>query len=532
MTMRRSLWIVVAIVAVYGALCARAVDYDYAWDDVAEIARSPALDGSFADGIRATQVERIDPTLAHTAGISLAYDSYRPVLFATYWLEARAWGRRPGPMHVDNLLAGAIAIALAYLLARRLVGETLGLVATAIFALHPLHVEAVVYISGRGDLLAGLFALATTLLALRARDSKRRRIAWTAAAGVAFAISLLAKESCVGLPLVLVPIGWATGARRRDAWIPLVLAVVAALVMALRASVIATSSNLAFADAIVRLPAVGLIYLRSAILPFDLSTERPFDPSLVIAGWIVVAAVFAGLAYAVVRRGCPRVLPAGIAGLAWWAVLIAPTAVVVSSTAVVSDRYMYVPLFGLAIAAGAAVAAVVRARPSLRPVAIVVGIVWGGVLLLVTWRQVPVWSNDITLDENAIAMVPDSGAAHWRLGSIQAQASRWDDAAVELAKAVELDPTNYHALDNLGVVYLRVGRVADAEQVLSRAVGASPPRSSYRPLFNLGTAQLLLGKQNIGCESIRRAVTARPGYAPAEQALHASCAPTPMHPAP
>ena len=75
--MRRQRWILVAIVAGYGLLCGRAVGYDFVWDDVPEIARAEALDGPLLDALRMTQVDRIDPVLAHTPGVVLAYDSYR-----------------------------------------------------------------------------------------------------------------------------------------------------------------------------------------------------------------------------------------------------------------------------------------------------------------------------------------------------------------------------------------------------------------------------------------------------------------------
>ena len=192
---RTQRWILVAVVAAYGALYARAVDHDFVWDDVAEIANARSFDGPLLDGLRMTQVERIDPALAHTEGVVLAYDSYRPVLFASYWIEIHAWGRRPGPMHATNLAVGAIGILLAHALARRLLSAGAALAATAIFALHPMHVEAIAYISGRGDLFAGVLALAATLLALRA-GSVARGVGRVAAAARPRSRSRCSPESC------------------------------------------------------------------------------------------------------------------------------------------------------------------------------------------------------------------------------------------------------------------------------------------------------------------------------------------------
>jgi hypothetical protein len=376
-----------------------------------------------------------------------------------------------------------------------------------------------------------VLALATALLALRARDAARlaSQIAWAGAAALAFAASLLSKESCIGLPVAVIAIGWTTGARARQLWIPLALTAVAAIVMTVRASVIATSSHLAIADAVIRIPGITLLYLRSTVLPFDLSTERPLDSSLLVVGWIVIGVVVVAGAYTIVRRGSSRALPAELSGLVWSVVLIAPTSVAIFTTGVASDRYMYAPLFGFAVVLVCTAARLVRRFPSMRRVAIGVGIAWALVTTYVTWRQVSVWSDDLALDEHAIAMVPDSGAAHWRLGSIYAQVGRWDDARGELETSVALDPKNFHALDNLGVVDLRLGRPADAERVLVQAIEASPRRLSFRPQLNLGLAQLALGKSEEGCAAIRRALLVRPGYEAAVQAIQRSCSPTARH---
>lgn len=525
MTSRRRIAIVAVIVAAYVVLCVRAVGYPYVWDDVPEIARSTSLDGAFSDGIRATQAERIDPTLAHTEGVVLAYDSYRPLLFTSYWLEVQAAGKSPALMHLDNLLVGALAILLAFGVARRLVGDTAALVVTAVFALHPLHVEAVVYVSGRGDLFAGTLALAAALASVIAMaDARRRRhLAWTAIAAIAFALSLAAKEAYIALPVAVAALGWSTGAWRRGLAVGGALVAAAALMMLLRSSVIATTSGFSVSEAIANIPGVAMTYLRSTILPFDLSTDRPFDATLTAPGWIAIGIAVLGLAATVVRRGWPARLPAWLAGLVWWGVLIAPSAIVIGTTGVASDRYMYVPLFGLAVALVAGAERGIAKLVSLRLPLLALAAVWGAMLAAVTWIQVATWESELALHSAAAAMVPDSGPVHWRLGSTLAMMSRWEEASVELARSVELDPTNFHALDNLGVAYLQLARYRDAQNVLERGVRETPRLLSFRPWFNLGIAQRALGDDAGACSSFRQSLTVRSTYTPAREALRSGC---------
>src|SRR5262245_23580499 len=106
------------ILVAYLALFGRSVTYGFVWDDVHEIEHAPIFDAPLVDGLTATQTERTDPTLTELSSIQLAYDSYRPALFATYWFEIRMWGRSAGPMHGTNLVLGALAIIGVFFLAR------------------------------------------------------------------------------------------------------------------------------------------------------------------------------------------------------------------------------------------------------------------------------------------------------------------------------------------------------------------------------------------------------------------------------
>ncbi len=511
------------VIACYAGIFGRAVSYAYVWDDVPEIARSALFDEPLAVALRATQSERIDPFLSHLSGIELAYDSYRPLTVASHWVEIRLWGRDPLPMHLDNLLLGAITIVLAFALARRWLGSTaLALVPTALFALHPAHVESIAYISGRGDLLAGLFTLAAALLALRAGEAARNAVMYTAAACLAFALSLLSKEVCIGLPVAVAALLWTKQTLRKRWWIPAAMLGVAIGYLVVRAAVVSTTSSLAVGDTLARLPGVWLQCVRVIVFPFDLSTERPYDGAYVAVGWaLVLVGVIAALIY-VVRRGVPGTLPAWASGLAWFVVLVSPAALVIFSTKVVSDRYVFVPLLGLAIALTELVGWAIRRLPGLRWPLVGLSALLGLLVIVVAVRQVPVWRDDESLDRNAVEMTPDSSAAHYRLGNVMTASGRWSEALDQFQLAAALDPRNFHALDNLGVCLMRTQRFAEAEDVLVRAVAASPP-AQYRTSFNLGVARLALGKHAEGCADLRRALAINPRYEVAVAELQRSC---------
>jgi tetratricopeptide (TPR) repeat protein len=475
-----------AVIAAYLCLVGRALTYEFVWDDVGEIANAPLFDEPLLVGLRATQTERTDPTVTQLAGATLLYDSWRPLLFATYWAEIHTFGRTPGPMHATNIVLGMLAILLAFALARQWLPASWAIVVAAVVGLHPVQIEAVAYISGRGDLLASVLVLAAALAAVRGRP---------VLAAVAFAGSLLAKEACIGLPIVALV--WAR--RDRTRW-PTVgaLAGVAIAYLVVRRVIVTATAGTALADAIIQLPAVWLEYVRIALAPFDLSIERAHDARYVWPGLVAIALV---------------AWRARHLGLVWFAVLLAPAATAIASSHVAADRYLHAPMFGLAMAAVAGVRAL---TPAVRRIVLGVAAVWAALLLVVGWRQVPVWHDNAALYAHALAMAPDSSDAHFKLAYLAARRDDWATAIPLLRRAIELDPSNPRALDNLGVGLLRTGHPAEAEIMLARAVAADP--AAFRAWSNLGLARLQLGKRAEGCAAIERALQINPRYAPALQA--------------
>ncbi len=528
MSRARELAVLALIVGAFVVSLGRTTAHGYVWDDVPEIERNPVFDRPLVEVLTLTQVERAEPTLADLPGLQFDYDSYRPLVSASYWLDLRLWGRAPGPLHRTSVILGALAIVVAYGVARRWLGGALALVPTALFALHPAQIETVAYLSARGDLLAGLCALLATYAALRALDApaRARAIGWTAAAALAFVASLLSKEAYLALPLAIGAVALARPDSHRRGWIALALVAVALGYLPIRAAMVTTSSGPAYGAAVIGLPAVLLEYVRIVLLPFDLSIERAPRDGYLAVGWALVGVVVvaAGLR-ARSRQPVAAWARTALAGLAWWIALIGPAAIAVRTTEVVADRYLYAPLFGLGIAAAAAGAQLAAARPRLRiPLVIVAGL-WATLLAVVAWRQVPAWHDASTLYRHAAEMAPDSSRAQYRVAFLEIQAGRWDRAVPRLERAVALDPRNVEALNNLGVHYLRTSRPAEAAAALGQAVAVNPAR--FRSWLNLGLAQLAQGDQASGCASIARALALNPGYAAAQAEQQRRCAAPP-----
>lgn len=504
-----------AILLAYLLLLGRALSYDFVWDDVHEIENNRTFDQPLSEGLGKTQTARTDPALVELSMVELAYDSYRPLLFASLWLDFQLWGRDPVALHAVNVLLGAIAIVLAYAIGRRWLGGTLALVPTALFALHPVQIEAIAYVSGRGDVLAGVFALLALLASLRAVDAstRGRALAWSALGSVSFAASLLSKESYIGLPLVIAAVLVVSGRFRTRWWIAVAFVIAAMAYLVLRAQLVTSTGNQTLRAGIYGLPGVWIEYLRIVALPFDLSTERLRDSRYVVPGVVLALASICLAGYCARRGACSTSVKNIYIGVVWMAVLVAPAAVPIVSTNVVADRYFYLPLLGLGVAVTAGAVLAIAWRPRLRRLLAILGALALVLWLFVGWRQVPVWRDNSSLYLNAVAMTPGSSMAHYRVGYLHAQHGQWDEATNRFLHAVALNPRNVVALNNLGVAFLRTGQPANAVAPLDAAIKVNP--AHFRAWLNLGIALWSVGERVRGCESIDRALTIHPGYATA-----------------
>ncbi len=329
---------------------------------------------------------------------------YRPLTVASYaidWLVARAaW------FHAVNLLWHAGTSVAVAALARRWAGDNAALAAGLVFAVHPVHVEAVANIAGRAELMAALFAVLAVYAAL-ARD----RIGWSALAG---ALALLCKENGAVVP-ALIAWGWIVGlarpSRRRVtlyavSWIGVgvLYAIVRESVLRPYAGVFNVAAQFVGASTLqIRLTAVSAFadFARLLVFPLHLRVDySPAERTLVATplDWRFVLGVLCLLAWAALlvlawRRG--RRVEAF--GLGWIGVALLPVANLLYPAGVlVAERTLYLPSVGLALAAGAALGTWVERGAAPRRLAWVLGlvVVTGGVR---TALRVPVWRDQLTV---------------------------------------------------------------------------------------------------------------------------------------
>ncbi len=385
--------------------------------------------------------------------------NWHPLTWLAHMADAELYGLNPAGHHFSSLLLHAANAILLFFFLRRATGSRLAaLAAAALWTVHPLRAESVVWISERKDVLAAFFGLLALLAYVR--PAGRGRMVWTAAA---FAASLLAKPAWVTLPCLLLLLdAWPLGRwPRTPAWkLVLEKAPLGLLAAGSCAMTLAAQSAGGAVKSFAALPAGARLanaatatvqYLRALVWPTDLAVYYPFPAGgaswVAVAGAAVLLAALTALAAAGARRA-----PWGLVGWLWFLGALVPMIGLVQVGGQAwADRYSYLPHIGLALALAGGAAAWSRQNPSPRRqrlavlVAGALTLVWTGLSRL----QTVVWHDTETLFRHALAATPDNWLIHFNLANRYQLDGRRAEACAEYRAALAIAPNYAPAMNNL-----------------------------------------------------------------------------------
>lgn len=432
----------------------------------------------------------------------LLADSYRPLRTITYAIDYAVWGLNPLGFRLTNIAIHAANTVLAFFLARKLTDGALlpSLVAALVFAVHPVQVESVAYISGRRDVLFALFYIAAFFAYTRFRDAEttKARLGWLAATGAGFLLGLMSKEMAASLPIACLlwdvyratePEGSSVRAvvarLVREGAIIYGAAVVALGLFAwytifVRGATTRIGSGIEFwggspLNNLLTVPLTYAHYAKLTVWPVTLAAQYygAFDPAAGLSDPRVVPAILflVGLAVAsiyLIARTRFRV--AGF-GIAWFLVTLLPASQILPHHEIVADHYLYLPLVGVGLALADVLVAIGRlADAKWHTIAYGAAAV---VILLLAGRTIARdrdWRDEATLWEATYAAVPQSPRAAYNYGLVLTTRSEHQRAIPLYQQAIEGDPTFIKAYFNLASTYAGLGRIDDAREVYHAAL--------------------------------------------------------------
>jgi len=400
---------------------------------------------------------------------------YQPLAWLSFAVDFTLWGANPTAMRAVNYALHSSSSVLFFLIVESLFQKAApessprerlitALFSALFWAVHPLRVESVVWITERRDVLSVFFYLLAVFLYLRTPERPLRPL-------FVFCLAVLSKASVITLPLTLLILDrWPL---RRRAWadkVPYFLIAIAAGLAGLAGQESAGTLKNAGLGERLALGAHSLWwYAAKTAWPSGLSPyhAKPAEFAAWGAGFAVLAV--AGLAWSARRRA-----PAVSAALLHYAAALAPMAGFVRfGHHLVAERYSYLPGLGLAALAGAGLWAA-RRRAALRLPAAAAAVVVIAACAALTARGASYWSGDESLWRRAVATDPRSSYARVNLSSHLRRAGRDEDALEHERAAVALNPTLAEQFSNLGAHALGKKQYAEAEALLRSALAVAP----------------------------------------------------------
>ncbi len=452
-----------------------------------------------------------------------ATQQYYPVLHSAFWFEHRLWGDAVLGYHLANVVLHATAAGLLVLILRRLAFPA-ALLAALIFALHPVCVESVAWISEQKNTLSAVFYLGAGLLYLRFDETRRRRLYLLAS--VLFVLALLTKTVTATLPAALLVVFWWQRGRigwRRDV-APLVPWLAGAVGAGLftswaEAKLIGAEGaafTFTFPQRLLLSGRVVAFYFSKLCWPTDLIFIYPRWPLGPPLGWpwaadAGVAAVVLALALAARRARGP------LAGFLFFAGTLFPVLgflnVYPFIFSFVADHFQYLASLGVLVPASWGLFWLARRIPAAPPLRAAFLVAVPATLGVLTWRQCGNYRDAETLYRATLERNPSAWLAHFNLAVLLGQHPGREKAAVaEYEETLRLNPSHWAARNNLASALLRMpGKTAEAAAEYEEALHLRPDFAEAQN--NLGVALgRMPGRQAEAIAHLRIALRLRPDY--------------------
>ena len=477
--------------------------------------------GVFGQTLRYDFVNYDDPRYVYqntriTSGINLANvawafthihsENWHPLTTITHMFDCQLYGLKAGWHHFTNVLLHAVAVVLLFIALQHMTGALWrSAFVSAVFAVHPLHVESVAWIAERKDVLSAVFFMLTLIAYLH--YTRAPSIGRYLTVALVVALGLMSKPMLVTLPFVLLlldywPLARIEGQRSNTGRqvLQLVLEKIPLLALCAVSSIVTFLAQRGAIGGTEQLPLSArinntlvtyIVYIGQMFWPVRLAVFylHPENRLPVFEITFAVIVLIGITAVAVILR---RKAPYFITGWLWYLGMLVPVIGLVQvGWQGHADRYTYLPQIGLYIAVSWAVTDLTRSWRFQQVALGAAAVVVVGALTWRAWLQTSYWRDSETLFTHALAVTGDNDVALNNLGIIFLEKGQLDDAISKLQAAIDLRPENGPAHDNLAKALLKKGQVAEAMVHYRKFLEIEPENVEARN--TLGTALIQQG---------------------------------------
>jgi len=481
---RQALGVCIILVAITWLVFGQTIRYDFVnYDDNEYVYANPAITSGLTP-----------------QGIIYAFSgrhaqNWHPLTTLSHMLDCQLWGVHAGGHHFTNIVLHTIAVVLLFLVLKQMTGAIWqSAFVAALFAIHPLRVESVAWISERKDLLSAVFFMLT--LDAYARYARSPSIGRYLTMSILFALGLMSKAMLVTVPLVLLLLDYwplkrfAGGLSSKR----LILEKVPLFMLSAAAGVAALLLQRSSMAAVEKLPLVwrignGLvscaIYVKQMIWPMGLAVFYPHPGDQLQVWKIGLAVALLGMVSAgaiALRRKRPYL----VTGWFWYLVMLLPVIGLIQvGSQAHADRYTYLPQIGLYLLVAWAITDALVSQLQRRILAAAASVA----VVALAWRahvQASYWRNGEVLWRHALSVTSGNFMAHDGLGDYLANRGRLDEAIDQFQKALNIAPSYPEIETNLILALTKKGRTDEAITHLQAVLKEHP--NDAQTHYGLGNA--------------------------------------------
>ena len=442
------------------------------------------------------------------------WNFYRPIQVITYVIDYSLWKLNVKGYHFTNILVHVLTALGIYCLINIIFNDNLlSLLTGMLFVVHPIHTEAVTYISGRADPLALLFMLLCFLFYIK--DFPSKNLSMSILMLLSYMAALLSKENSLILPVLLLLYHYSFKKELKVKKF-LSIASLALIYILLRATVLKALLPRASCTTTLfqRLPGFFVAvtdYIRLLFLPLGLHMEygaKLFDLGdlKAVLGAVIL---FALLIYAFRKKEDNKL---AFFSITWFLVALFPVSNLYPINAYMAEHWLYLPSIGFFLIAAKVISSLYRTK-DFKIFAIINAIGSLTFYSCLTIRQNIYWRKPIGFYERILKYTTDSARVYNNLGVAYTAANKKEEAVTSYKKAIEIKADYPEAYNNLGTVYADMDKREEAMVSYKKAIAI---KADYaEPYYNLGNAYEALNKNEEAAASYKRAIEIKADYAEA-----------------
>ena len=510
---RKTLMIYIALVLVITAVFWQAHRFDFIdLDDFVYVSENLNIQsGITADSIR------------WAFGTTYA-DFWHPLTWLSLMADYDVYSLQAGGYHITNLIFHILSALLLFWLFHRMTGEIWkSAFVSAFFALHPLHVESVAWVSERKDVLSAFFWMLTLCfyVVYTEKPNTKRYLPVL----FCFTLALMSKPMVVTLPVIMVLLDYWPLKRFQNKeslsklflWqvkekLPLLILSAVFSVITVYAQHDSSGAYFPLMARLVNAPVAFALYLIKTFLPHNLAVFYPFPSHYPL--WQVIGGSLLILAVTIFVILKAKRSPYLLVGWLWFTIILLPVIGILQvGNHAMADRYMYLPLIGIGIMLSWGIPHFFADRKTGGKILFPAALVFLLLLTLLTWKQCGYWKNSKALFHQALKTTTGNYIAHGTLGVALLKEGQIEKAIDHLNKAIQIRPDYYKPYDSRGVAYDQQGQYEQAITDFSTAIRFYP---EYAVSYNNRAASYdKSGQYQKALEDYRRALLIKPDYADA-----------------